>query len=555
LNRYRLAPDDVLARDELLLEAATIEGDVFAPLTAVKLGPRVTIYASADAIRFGEDVEHNRADAVRLGMSAVGQWKLLRELRMLLHTPRTVEATARWALKTRGMVGPFERHALGITSGKESMSTSAMVRHSDRIDLALAKAKADHAVVSAWKSRVLWTPRPGYAAHMGWFLQRGTPVGLPVHDAITEPDLQMVQDLERAHSAKLFADYSEFVDGFSETITLDGERDVDARDALLGRYGEDVARELSHVGVLETWEPDYASTSVSVQVPASPPAPEPRSVSAAARRTLRVMHPYMRGNDVETVQQAVGATVDGVYGPATERAVRGLQRGRGMPETGIVDAATWEAVDAALDAEDIYVDLDGPATDPAPTSSPAGAAVAELVDLSVPGRNFTWANRQPKDIQTIVVHSGEGDATDEFARNMARWMGGPSAPQASAHFFVGPSVIVAGVPIEHVAWAAPGMNRAGVQIEMAGRALRTDWTRGEGLAVMSHTAELVAALCRELEIPMVRVEAPELVAGHRGITTHDTVRRAFGRTTHVDPGGQNDKRWPWATFLELVRAA
>jgi peptidoglycan hydrolase-like protein with peptidoglycan-binding domain len=32
---------------------------------------------------------------------------------------------------------------------------------------------------------------------------------------------------------------------------------------------------------------------------------------------------------------------DGVFGPATEAAVAGLQRGQGLPVTGKLDPATW----------------------------------------------------------------------------------------------------------------------------------------------------------------------------------------------------------------------
>lgn len=354
MNRYRHAPDDITARDELLLEAAA-KGHTHHELVPIRCGPRVTIYACRDAIRFGEDP----ATAVRLGMSAAGQWRLLRELRLILHTPRTSDATDRTALSTGGLVGPFVREHLGIRSDRESMTTSAMVRHSDRIDLDLAQMKTDDAVVSSWKRRVLWAPRPGYYAHYGWSLPVERRVGEP---SLTEGTLRVVQRLERAHSATTFADYSEFVDGVAELAELDG-RTVDVRDIMTGVYGGEPAREVSHVGRLETWVPDYAPGPFELWVPV------PRSLASAARPTLRLTTPYTRGEAVRDLQRAIGATADGVFGPATERAVRSFQRGRGLVEDGVVGPSTWQALDEQVDDGEVLVEL-GTTTRPAPASEP-----------------------------------------------------------------------------------------------------------------------------------------------------------------------------------------
>jgi hypothetical protein len=65
-------------------------------------------------------------------------------------------------------------------------------------------------------------------------------------------------------------------------------------------------------------------------------------------RRLYLTSPYMRGDDVRTVQQrlmALGYTqvgeIDGVWGPLTEGAVKAFQSDRGLVVDGIVGPLTW----------------------------------------------------------------------------------------------------------------------------------------------------------------------------------------------------------------------
>uniref|UniRef100_A0A7C4LJM2 Serine-type D-Ala-D-Ala carboxypeptidase n=1 Tax=Schlesneria paludicola TaxID=360056 RepID=A0A7C4LJM2_9PLAN len=47
-----------------------------------------------------------------------------------------------------------------------------------------------------------------------------------------------------------------------------------------------------------------------------------------------------------------GLSLDGEFGPVTERAVKQLQREAGLPETGVVDSATWAALGPLVPADD-----------------------------------------------------------------------------------------------------------------------------------------------------------------------------------------------------------
>ncbi|MBM7659541.1 peptidoglycan hydrolase-like protein with peptidoglycan-binding domain [Bacillus mesophilus] len=64
-----------------------------------------------------------------------------------------------------------------------------------------------------------------------------------------------------------------------------------------------------------------------------------------SRRTLRLLSPYMRGEDIRDVQEKIGAVADGIFGPATAEAVRRYQRRKGLVSDGIVGPRTWQALD------------------------------------------------------------------------------------------------------------------------------------------------------------------------------------------------------------------
>lgn len=76
-----------------------------------------------------------------------------------------------------------------------------------------------------------------------------------------------------------------------------------------------------------------------VLIPAVEPAP---SGGAPARPTLRR---DASGEFVRQLQQKLGLTVDGSFGPKTEAAVRVFQRSRGLVPDGIVGPKTWAILD------------------------------------------------------------------------------------------------------------------------------------------------------------------------------------------------------------------
>jgi N-acetyl-anhydromuramyl-L-alanine amidase AmpD len=151
----------------------------------------------------------------------------------------------------------------------------------------------------------------------------------------------------------------------------------------------------------------------------------------------------------------------------------------------------------------------------------------------IPARNYTPAWRSSVDL--VVIHSTESPRRAGAARAVARWFAGSDAPMASAHYIVDDDQVIQCVSERNVAWAAPGANHNGVQIELVGYARHSaeQWLDG---AVLARASELVAKICKRWAIPVALVSSAELLDGQRGITTHASVSQAWHRSTHWDPG-------------------
>jgi N-acetyl-anhydromuramyl-L-alanine amidase AmpD len=167
----------------------------------------------------------------------------------------------------------------------------------------------------------------------------------------------------------------------------------------------------------------------------------------------------------------------------------------------------------------------------------------------VQARNFTKGRSSRIDV--LVIHTIESSEKPDTAENVAQWFAGSTAPKASAHYCIDSNSIVQCVRDEDVAWHAPGANHNGIGFEHAGRAAQSpaDWSDDYSQKTLERSAELVAAKCRQYEIPAVWLHAADLRAGKRGITGHVQVSEAFRRSDHHDPG----KSFPVQRYLALVR--
>jgi hypothetical protein len=179
-------------------------------------------------------------------------------------------------------------------------------------------------------------------------------------------------------------------------------------------------------------------------------------------------------------------------------------------------------------------------------------ADSHLVDEIVPDPGHGAAARAPGGVSLLVLHSAECEPTDTAARAVARYLAGLRA--ASAHYVIGPGIVVQQVPEATPAWTCGARgNPLAIQIEMTGRAMSTDWTTGPGLEVLTRCARLGRDICDRWGLPLVALDADAVRGGARGVCSHDSITRGLGGTTHVDPGGPGDARWPWELWLELAR--
>jgi len=337
----------------------------------------------------------------------------------------------------------------------------------------------------------------------------------------------VVQSAQWAHFYRHFFDYSMGAVYVKARARLAG-RSVDLR--KLARGGPDSARVAPAGPVPFIVHPECrdAVSGVLEQIPDTQPSERPiiaigskgSAVASWQRILMRAGFSLAPWND------------DGVFGKLTHNATVGFQKERGLPGNGIVDDATWQAEHV----------------EPAERDEPDGGISA--VTLC---RNFTQADR--KSVDNIVIHTIEAVEASTTADNTAAWGAGPSAPRASWHYALDDDSTILCVPEESVAWAAPGLNKRGIQLEHAGFARQSydEWFDPFSRRMLARSAKLAAVICKRWNIPVRFVDAAGLMRGERGITTHYQVTKGpgKGRTTHTDPG----RGFPMSAYLGMIQEA
>lgn len=167
----------------------------------------------------------------------------------------------------------------------------------------------------------------------------------------------------------------------------------------------------------------------------------------------------------------------------------------------------------------------------------------------VQAKNYRVANRQPGDVQWVVIHDMETSERLAAAEDVANYFR-TTTRKASVHFNCDANSTVQSVLLKDIAYGAGGANPTGIHIEQAGYARQTveQWADPYSQAmILGQVAPLVAKLCVDWQIPVRFVDVAGLKRGDKGLTTHAECAKAFGGD-HWDPG----PNYPIGQLVEAV---
>lgn len=164
---------------------------------------------------------------------------------------------------------------------------------------------------------------------------------------------------------------------------------------------------------------------------------------------------------------------------------------------------------------------------------------------------YHGASRWPGSIRLVVIHDTEGGGFPKQppARGVANY-GASRSARASWHVTVDETEAIRCLPDDVVAWAAPGANTDGLQLEICGHARwsRLQWFRHQ--ATLKRSAWVVARWCVLYGIPARWLTDRQLAdRASEGLCTHAQCSRVFRGSDHTDPG----PNFPAGYFLWLVK--
>ena len=116
-------------------------------------------------------------------------------------------------------------------------------------------------------------------------------------------------------------------------------------------------------------------------------------------------------------------------------------------------------------------------------------------------------------VRVIVIQTMETLERDGIAEDIARdFSTRPPTNKASAHLCIDNEKIVQSVKDNDVAFAAPGANRDGINLELSGRAKQTaaDWQDEYSKAVLENAANAAEQYCLKYEIPVKHLTNAQL---------------------------------------------
>ena len=154
-----------------------------------------------------------------------------------------------------------------------------------------------------------------------------------------------------------------------------------------------------------------------------------------------------------------------------------------------------------------------------------------------------------EDLRLIVIHTMEAPEGPQTAENIAAYFAS-GAVVASAHACVDQDSVVVCLPPSDTAFAAPGANADGYQIEHAGYASQdgAGWNDAESQSMLKLSAAHAREIALAAGIPLKHLTNAELAAGEAGFVGHNQVSDVYKRSDHWDPG----TNFPWSQYMSLV---
>jgi N-acetyl-anhydromuramyl-L-alanine amidase AmpD len=151
-------------------------------------------------------------------------------------------------------------------------------------------------------------------------------------------------------------------------------------------------------------------------------------------------------------------------------------------------------------------------------------------------------------MRVIVIHDMEAPETVHTARDVAAYFSLGKEAKASAHLCVDNTEVVRCVEDVDVAYAAPGCNADGLQLELAGYGTQSldAWLDDYGRAMLNLAAECVAGWNVRYGIPLQHLTNAQLLAGERGLIGHHQASEVYHQSDHTDPG----PNFPWDYFID-----
>lgn len=229
----------------------------------------------------------------------------------------------------------------------------------DALDLSLDRDTDFHALLrsagddpvmqrvqDAFFDRVFWVPAARSAAYIGSVLPLGMAIVYDsrvhgswhaIRDRVIK-EYGTVSDLGEKNWMRRYTDYRRnWLATHRNTLLRKTVYRMDSMQTLMGTEKWDLSLPFSVRGI--TIDRSVLTGGPAVRV----------SADEAPRRLLRRRKPWMRGDDVSALQQALSEVggairVDGVFGNETENAVTRFQRKNGLTPDGIVGPATRAAL-------------------------------------------------------------------------------------------------------------------------------------------------------------------------------------------------------------------